>query len=331
MLRNQCGSMRTDQACPPRFDPHAAGIECLHPLRDDFEHVFEQVEGVGFDDVVAVSQPLVEFGAYLPQVAWDSALSRERVAPPHLGVRVDEVMRHGRVRTADELRSHLGLKPTTRVTLLLFAHDDELEAFADGGQAYLDQVAAGGYSSVTAPSYSLWMPRRRPDNLLSLRRSMLTFEALQARGVTVLPRVGWVEQVDMLRFAEWISANPHVGQVSLDLMTYKAREFSRHTSLLAEFDALTGERLHYFVNGVAARKRIVEIYLATAAARVTVTDATMRKAPRIGANGKPQPGFRARTRWLELRCERARADVTRIEAISSPEELLDSAPVEVTA
>jgi hypothetical protein len=294
-----------------------------------FEHVFERVDGIGVTDIAASPQPPVEFGPYLPQVAWDSGLRPKRVAPPHVGVRIDEVMRYGRVRSAAELRSHLGLKPSTRVTLLLFAHDVELEAFADGGQAYLDQIAAGRYCAVTAPSYSLWMPRRRPDNLLSLRRSMLTFEALQARGVAVLPRVGWVERVDMLRFSEWINANSDVEHVSLDLMTYKAREFSRHTSLLAEFDALTGERLSCLVNGVAAKKRIVELYLATAAGRVTVTDATMRKAPRIGANGKRQPGFRARTRWIEVRCERARTEVARIEMISSPEDLLMSSLVQV--
>jgi hypothetical protein len=134
-----------------------------------FEHVFERVDGIGVTDIAASPQPPVEFGPYLPQVAWDSGLRPERVAPPHVGVRIDEVMRYGRVRSAAELRSHLGLKPSTRVTLLLFAHDVELEAFADGGQAYLDQIAAGRYCAVTAPSYSLWMPRRRPDNLLSLR------------------------------------------------------------------------------------------------------------------------------------------------------------------
>jgi hypothetical protein len=64
---------------------------------------------------------------------------------------------------------------------------------------------------------------------------------------------------------------------------------------------------------------------------VTVTDATMRKAPRIGANGKRQPGFRARTRWIEVRCERARTEVARIEMISSPEDLLMSSLVQVAA
>lgn len=298
--------MRTEQACPPTFRADArAGIEALHPMRCDFDVSFDVVGGVGFDDVVALPQAPMTWSSYLPQISWNGSLRNQGIAAPRLGIKIGDVMRHGRIRTAEEVREHMGIPEATEIVLLLFDRDDVLEQFADGADSFLRQAAEGRYVTVAAPSYSLWTPQRRPDNLLSLRRSMLFFREFQALGAQVLPRVGWVERIDMERFAEWINTNPGVSHVAIDLMTYRGEDFSRHIGLMVEFDALTHERLHYLVNGVGATNHIAALYFASSTTRVTVTDATMRKAPRIGPNGRRQNGYRARVGWAEARCGEA--------------------------
>jgi hypothetical protein len=323
ILRPWCGSTQTDQVCLPNFDAHsAAGIEALHPMRTDFNAYFDGVDGVSFDDIVAMPQQAIALGEYLPQVRMRPALLLERIAPIRVGVRLDDVLRHGRVCSASDLRHHLGLASTTHIVLLLFTHDRILERFADGAAVPLDDIAAGGYEAVVSPSYSLWEPRRRPDNLLSLRRSMLTYEALQARGVNAIPRVGWVEQLDMERFANWLNANPCVDTVAIDLMSYRAQSLDRHTRLMAEFDQLTNCRIRYLINGVRATGRIAELYVAAAPERITITDATTARVPRTGANGQPQRGFRARVRDSELRCQLARRLVHDVEQSPGADEFL---------
>jgi hypothetical protein len=324
ILRAYCGSETTEQVCPPKFEPAGtAGPELLHPARPDFEYEFEQIGGLGFGDIVACPQTLPRLGPYLPQVRWLSSLRNEALAPPIVAVRLNEVTSHHRIRSADELRGHVGLPASTAVVLLLFAKDVKLEAFSSRGAA-LDEIATGGYEAATTPSYSVWVPGRRPNNLLSLSRSMRTVEALQARGVPTIPRVAWVEPLDAARFADWLNTNPFVDVVSIDLMGYQKRDFERHTALLATFDKLTGERLRYLVNALTSFDRIRETYLAVSPDRITVTDATLRRLPRIGANGRPQRGFRARVRASEDACERAREQVQRA-ARGSVEEVAERA------
>jgi len=328
VLRVGCGSIETDQVCPALSDAvTAAGIHVIHPARPDFEATFKTVGGIQFDDIVAKPHASITLQAYLPQVRWRSGFRREAIAVPRVAVRLDDVFRGGRIRTAEDLRQHIGLDRTTEVGLLLFTRDEVLERFADGGSRLLDDIANGGYAFVVPPSFSLWAPQRRPDNLLSLRRSMLTYEALQLRGVTTVPRVGWVERLDMERFARWVNDNPTVTTVAIDLMTYSTRDFDRHTRLMAEFDTLTGERLHYLANGVTSMKHIAALYLAASANRVMISDSTMGKAPRRGSNGRWQRGFRPRARLLELRCAEARSLADVLDERFSLEDILAGASV----
>lgn len=298
-----CGSATTDQVCPPTFDPFApAGIEALHPGRDDFDEVIRSVGGVGFDDIDAKPVEPIALGPSFPQIRWRRNLCLNGPALPWVGVRLAEVTFRGRVRSSVELCRHSGLPETTRVVLLLFDRDDKLELLADRWQESVAEIAAGSYACVLAPSFSLWEPARRPDNLLSLRRSMVGFASLQEAGANAIPRVGWVEVRDVERLADWVLANQSVHTVALDLMTYKETSFDRAVALLAHFDELTEKRLHYIVNGVLAPTKMVALYLAASIDRMTVTEATVARVPTT-----PQArSFPARCAELEAACVEAK-------------------------
>lgn len=315
-LLDVCGSDRTDNACTPELDlGGAAGPFVLHPLRTDFDVYFDRVGGVLFDDVRGRPVAAASFGAYLPQVKWLERLKRERLSAaevPVVAVRLKEVFRGGRIRSAQELRSKTGLSADVAIVLLLHGNDRLLERLDDGDLT--EQIAAGGYALVTPPSFSLWEPQRRPDNLLSLRRSFLSYDALVEAGTVACPRVGWVEQTDAERLAAWINRY-EITLVSVDLMTYASRSFDRAVASLARFDELTDRRLSYLVDGVRAQSKIEALYFAAAAERVTVSSATMT-GPAPIVNGTAADTLLSRAGFVTARCRRAAENVDAAHASS---------------
>jgi hypothetical protein len=283
-LLEVCGSDLTDNACVPEFDPDGPGGPfALHPLRTDFDEHFARVGGALLDDVPGYSIHLPSLGPYLPQVKWLERLRSEHVSArsfPTVAVRIKEVFRGGRIRSADELRAETGLADDVAFVLLLHGKDLLLELLNEA--RIISDIASGGYDLVTAPSFSLWEPRRRPDNVLSLRRSFRYYAELRRAGVNICPRVGWVEARDVERLAAWVNRHA-IGLVSLDLMTYDGPSFDRAIAHLATFDELTESCCHYLVDGVRARQKIEALYLASAPDRVTVSNATM--APPPGESG----------------------------------------------
>jgi hypothetical protein len=301
-----CGSERTDHACSPSLNLDGpAGPFALHPLRIDFDDHFDRVGGAEFSDIPGKPVPRLELPAYLPQIRWDERLCRERLTStdvPAVGIRLKEVFRSGRIRTASEVRMKTGLAADVKLVLLLHGKDELLERFDEADLAH--QIAAGGYVLVTAPSFSLWEPQRRPDNLLSLRRSMLSYEQLQAAGATTCARVGWVEDRDRERLAAWVDRSG-VNLVSLDLMTYNGPSFDRAVAGLARFDESTACRLTYLVDGVRARSKIEALYLATAPDRMTISGATMAMPAPAETSGISMNSFLARTKFIAARCAAA--------------------------
>jgi hypothetical protein len=306
-LLELCGAERTDNACTPRLDfTGPGGPFAIHPLRTDFEEHFRRVGGAGFDDIVGKPIESPGLSSHLPQVRWLTDLCTEDVSAAGysaVGVRLKEVFRGGRLRTADELRAKTGLREDIAIVLLLHGKDALLEALEERGLS--SEIAQAGYALVTAPSFSLWEPQRRPDNLMSLRRSLLAYAELLRRGVPVCPRVGWVESRDVERLAGW--ANHHgLSLVSLDLMTYAGRSFDHAVTGLASFDELTCQRLRYLVDGVRSRARIEALYFAAARDRITISSATM--APPI-SGGAVNNTFLARADLITAVCAAASRNV----------------------
>jgi hypothetical protein len=304
-LLGVCGAERTDNACSATLDLGGdGGPFLLHPLRTDFDEHFDRVGGPGFDDVLGRPVAAPVLASYLPQVKWLVRLRRENLTAaevPVVAVRLKEVFRGGRIRSADELRAQTGLAPDVAIVLLLHGEDDLLERLAAADLAV--QIGAGGYVFVTAPSFSLWEPRRRPDNLLSLRRSLLYYAELQAAGAIVCPRVGWVEAHDVERLASWVNRHDLL-LVSLDLMTYDGPSFNRTVGGLAQFDEMTGRSCRYLIDGVRAQRKIEELYLAVEPARVSVSSATMAVPP-PKVDGIRIDTLLARAASISARCDAA--------------------------
>src|SRR5918996_5192749 len=93
-------------------------------------------------------------------------------------------------------------------------------------------------------------------------------------GVPVIPRVGWVTDRDMRRMARWVRTNRCVRAVALDWQTYSGLPvFRQQLAGLIAFDRLTGQRLHYLINGPAQESRYLALFRAVPPSRIALTNA----------------------------------------------------------
>jgi Domain of unknown function (DUF4417) len=174
-----------------------------------------------------------------------------------------------------ELRETIGLTPQQQLVLLLFDSDPVLERLWDEAVHLLPEIAGAEYDAVVAPSYSIWLPRPRTEFLYNVKRSLIVFQALQQMNVPVVPRIAWVIEHDVRRWAEWVSGTV-LEVVALDLMTFRARDdWRRQVEGLALFDRLTHRRLRYLINGPTTVDRCADVYAAVAPRRVSITNATL--------------------------------------------------------
>jgi hypothetical protein len=229
-------------------------------------------------------------------------------------VRAKEVIgRRAHVLTATELRQSVGLRPAQKLVLLLFDSDPILERIWEDARHLLPEIAGAGYEAVVAPSYSIWLPRPRTEFLYNVKRSLVVFQALQQMNVPAIPRVAWVVEHDVRRFAKWAS-DPALTLVALDLMTFRTdADWRRQIEGLELFDRLTGRRLRYLVNGPTTIDRFADLYCCVPARRVSITNATLA-APAPGTDDGsdaeqlliPTPDSYAAGREMRGRCRRQR-------------------------
>ena len=312
---DDCGGAATDFACSPwRGIVEPGGESVLHPTQARTSHYLAAVGGPSFN-VPILRQALPALPPYLPQVRRRSALHgwlNERI----YAVRAKDVVgERAHVLRAAEFRETVGLSADQQLVLLLFDRDPILERLWEQSTRLLPEIAEAEYDAVVAPSYSIWLPRPRTEFLYNVKRSIVIFRALQQMKVPVIPRMAWVIEHDVRRFAEW-AADPALEIVSLDLMTFRSdSDWRRQLDGLALFDRLTGRRLRYLVNGPTTVERYADLYNSVPPRRLSITNATM--AAPFSANEQdeqehaqlaiPMSGRYGAGREIAARCKRQRA------------------------
>jgi hypothetical protein len=308
-VAEECGAARTEFACPLHWStPGYGGQNPLHPDRPDAAEHIASLHGFNLKAYRARPLKIPELPGYLPQFRWSEALAGHLHGPVY-AVRPKAILNGERIRTAAEVREHLGLGSKQLLVLLLFDDDELLERFYDPRVAA--QLAEAGYDLVVSASYSIWWPRPRLHQLYNLTRSLALCIALQTLGAPAVPRIDWVFAHDVRRWAAWINENPCVELVAIDAQTSKQAGGSSWRQLLVgieEFDRQTNGRLRYLINGPASEGRWAEIYGVLAPERVTFTDARLHEAKPPSEQERLQFGQPGRKRIDWGRCYPARVE-----------------------
>ncbi len=259
-------------ACEP-WGKRPGDEHVIHPWRTDLAAFEQEVGGFLFDDV-RLGPLATAFPGFIAQIRYRKSL-RSVLSEEFYAIRAREVVRGRGVRTASEIRAHVGLSGEQKLILLLFDKDDLLERVWIDAEAILAGVVKAGFDYVVAPSYSTWWPRPRPEHLRNFKRSLLVCQVLHALGANAIPRVAWVVEFDAKRFAAWANQNSSIETVALDWMTYRSvRDWRCQVAGLRTFDEATGCRLSYLINGPSTEQRFREIFSVVDAERVCLTNAT---------------------------------------------------------
>lgn len=280
-----CGPCRWRAICASQTGRHAclewpvdAASVPFHPLFGYGANELARVGGPELDDIVAQPVVVPSLGLYIPQLRYRTIPDGQ--LPPRVayGIRLDQVLRR-KVWTAQDVRVACGIPPGGALVLFCFADDDVLEQLWDD-DVRVRAIAEGGWDMITAPSYSLWFRRPRPQHFHAIRRSFDMYAALQDAGGRAIPRVAFLDRRDVERQADWCNANDCVGMVSLDLMTCRRdTDWLDNADLTDLFDELTGRRLSYLVNGTRVFPRIRYLFELLGSKRVVVSDATAAAPP----------------------------------------------------
>lgn len=280
-----CGAAGSEHACRSiSRTVQECGPSVLHPSDPATRRYLGSVGGPGFDTVTAEQVAVADLPGYLPQIrtrsALDGALDESVYA-----VRADVVIgQRAHVLSAADLKTLVGLRSAQKLVLLLFGQDRVLERLWNDGPALLREIATAGFDLLVAPSFSTWTPRPRTEHLYNLKRSLVCFQALQQLGTPAVPRLAWVTEYDVRRWAAWLLANPAVERVGLDWTTYRSdSDWRAQIEGLGLLDRLTGRRLRYLINGPTTNSRYADIFVKVVPPRVCLTSSTLAPPPTGGA------------------------------------------------
>jgi Domain of unknown function (DUF4417) len=272
--RKDCGAMFGDKACRARWKSRTCGgRQALHPAFRITAEFLASVGGPGFESVAAQPLGVPPLPQYISLIRMRRDLRRQ-LRNSVYGISAGEVIgMRSKPLSAQAVRDLVGLEPDQLLVLLLFGKDKFLERLWTDRHRFLPELACGGFDLIVAPSYSLWEPRPRPEHLYALKRTLLVFKTLQELGSPVIPRVAWSVDSDAERLASWVTDNPALSHVGIDLTTYGgARAYAGQLELLKRFDRRSGTQLSYLVNGPSRLDRIQALYEAVSPERIHIAN-----------------------------------------------------------
>lgn len=155
----------------------------------------------------------------------------------------------------------LGLPPGRKVVLHVFGPDELIERLwtEQFRSRVWEQVAGAGFALVLGPNYSVYGEHPRFEHLLNMRRSLLAAARLASLGVPAAPNVYWWTEGDLERWCGCIE-ELGISAVAVNAQTYQSEgDWAFLLSGLERMGRKLGERVLFFVNGVARPARVAAV------------------------------------------------------------------------
>ncbi len=121
-----------------------------------------------------------------------------------------------------DLRKRFGIPEQALVGLSFCWKDWLLDWLATDEDGFLDRVAEYPWDFVLAPNWSTYDNHPRIDQLLAMKRRLVSMTKMQQRGLRVVPDVAWNTDEDVSRHLDWVDAN-RVRVIHVNVQTIKRR------------------------------------------------------------------------------------------------------------
>lgn len=217
------------------FEKHCCGgkAECnyLCPANSRYIQMLNEVEGLRFNDLLALDQRKLALPEYIPSVLHHS-LHAEPLNIPFVAIPPKEVLRirSGHMEpvasNATDLRHRLLLSPQTKIALNCIQQDNEIEKLWEYWvqDDIPCQLATLGIDAVIAPNFSHLRGVPRTEILGNRMRHLMCARDMDAAGLNVIPHLSVVDPQDWDFWREWLKRNPEVKRVAFEFQTgYKIR------------------------------------------------------------------------------------------------------------
>ena len=104
-----------------------------------------------------------------------------------------------------DLHERFSIPASSKIGISFCFQDHRLRRFRDHEDVVADALSKFNVDFVLPINYSVYRNYPRLDQLVAMRRRMLSMKLFQERGLNVIPDVGIIRDVDIDRWADWIT------------------------------------------------------------------------------------------------------------------------------
>ena len=225
--------------------------------RDDWEM---DIRGMQLDDVVArdIVEPYLPH--YIPNVPRGNQALYNDYAPEYVTVNIGKIVSPVKLKVATSLNEALGLPPSTKVIIQCYGKDRLIENIWPNREEVLRELYRLKPYAITSVNYSIWDSQNHFEQLMNIKRGLLTFEMMQDIGLPAILHIYWTGLETLRTWAKWIADNPSVNTVAINLQTLRKKEdWDKAMAELRYFTSIVPRQLHYLITGPITVDRIKEV------------------------------------------------------------------------
>jgi hypothetical protein len=240
----------------------------LHPSKVGWIEALCELSGGQFD-LPARAQDIPDLPAFIPRILSPARRRWPYQAAAAISLRDVERLAVEVQSTGLSAKHIMGLTADQLLIVLGFEHDRFLIPAWRRRASIIEAINTVQPDLAVAWSYSVWHRHAagwlypRSEHLINLKRGFVTFHDLQAAGVPAIPHCYWGIRDDLQRWTSWLSKNPAVTTIAIDLQTAdRDADWLQALEDLAYFRANLSREVRVLFSGVCALDRIAQLQCA---------------------------------------------------------------------
>ena len=206
--------------------PHYnCGVACCN--HTDIEKFIEDIDGLDFATVKAKESLNPSLPLFIPGIR--SSGFRNKIHLPWVALSVSEILKSQYRKNKgilvvpesslkENLKKSFNLSLNSKIILLSYGPDKLIEKIWQAEESnYFPKIKQTGVKMTTAFNFSVFWGECRLGQRINLKKSLKTFELYQKYNIPSIPHIYWLNEFDLKEWVRWLSANPNVKMVALNL------------------------------------------------------------------------------------------------------------------
>ena len=238
----------------------ADGYEVIGDNSDTLDDWMAEARGVQLDDVIARDIIVPTLPDFIPNVPRGNARLYEHFLPECVTVNLGKIVSMEKLSVAKSLTELLGLPSSTKVIIQCYGKDRLIENIWPVRHEVFRKLAQLQPYAITSVNYSVWDSQPHGEQLLNIKRGLLTFEDFQELGLPTIPHIYWSSKQTIQAWAKWLHHNTAVNVVAINLQTLrKTSEWNKAMKDLRYFKSILPRDIHFLITGPQSADRVKEV------------------------------------------------------------------------